>query len=181
MVEKYTIKTIKCILRWNWSIYCLCNLLCVQRIGAPTMCLRKQRIHTKILEKAPNKELSLSSFEGSLTLEESFNNKKSAWKQKQLEEQSWAAMTWSNCCLYVSRGFGVILVHSSLELIEIYRHSFMHNSVKIPPQHLNQAEVWTLTGALQQLDSFLLYPFFCRFAVLFGVIVLLHDLISAKL
>ena len=32
----------------------------------------------------------------------------------------------------------------------------MHSSLKVPPQHFSQLEVWTLTGPLQHLDSFLL-------------------------
>lgn len=34
------------------------------------------------------------------------------------------------------------------QFIEVCRHSFMQSSLKVPPQHLNQFAVWTLTGPL---------------------------------
>ena len=37
----------------------------------------------------------------------------------------------------------------------------------------SHVEVWTMTGSLQHLYSFLLLPSFCRFAAVFGIIVLL--------
>ena len=40
----------------------------------------------------------------------------------------------------------------------------MHSFLKVPPQHFSQVEVWTLTGALQHLDSFLCHTFCCRSA-----------------
>ena len=49
----------------------------------------------------------------------------------------------------------------------------MHSSLMIPSQHSNQVEVWTLTGPLQHLESFLFQTFCCRFAAVFGIIVLL--------
>ena len=48
-----------------------------------------------------------------------------------------------------------------------------HSSLKVPPQHFIQVEVWTLTGPLQHLDSFLFHTFCCRSAAVFGIIVLL--------
>jgi len=53
--------------------------------------------------------------------------------------------------------------------IEVCGHLFMHSSLNIP-----LVEVWTLTGPVQDFDSFL-------FAGVLGIIVLLHDPISAKL
>ena len=49
----------------------------------------------------------------------------------------------------------------------------MHSSLKVPPQHFSQVEVWTLTGPLQHLDSLLFHTFCCRSAAVFGIIVLL--------
>ena len=60
-----------------------------------------------------------------------------------------------------------------LYFISVCRPSFMHSSLKVPPQHLSQVEVWTLTGPLQHLYSFLFQTFCCRFAAVFGIIVLL--------
>ena len=48
------------------------------------------------------------------------------------------------------------------------RHSFMHSSLRVPPQRFNQVEVWTSTGPLQHLDSFLFQAFCCRLAAVFG-------------
>lgn len=35
------------------------------------------------------------------------------------------------------------------------RHLFMHSFLKVQSQHFSQVEAWTVTGPLQQLDSFL--------------------------
>jgi len=43
-------------------------------------------------------------------------------------------------------------------------HLFFHSSLKLPATAINLVEVWTLTGPLQHLDSFLFQPFCCRFA-----------------
>jgi len=52
-------------------------------------------------------------------------------------------------------------------------HWFMHSCLQVQPQHFNQVEVWTLTGPLQRLDSFLFQTFWCIFAAVFRIIVLL--------
>lgn len=41
-------------------------------------------------------------------------------------------------------------------------------------------EIWTLTGTSLHLDSFLFESFSCRFTVVLGIIVLLHEPISVK-
>jgi len=68
-----------------------------------------------------------------------------------------------------------------LQFIEVCGHLFMHTSLKEPPQHFSQVEVWTLIGKVQYLDSCLFQPFCYRFAGVLGIIVLLHDPILAKL
>lgn len=44
-----------------------------------------------------------------------------------------------------------------LQLLEVYGYLFLHSSLKIPLplQHFKQLKIWTLTGPLQQLHSFL--------------------------
>lgn len=44
----------------------------------------------------------------------------------------------------------------------------MHSSLKVPTQHFDQPEVWTLTGSLFQRVC-------CGFAAVIMIIVLLHD------
>lgn len=56
-----------------------------------------------------------------------------------------------------------------------------HHPARIPPQHFNLVEVWTLTRPLKHLDYFLLQAFCCRFVGMLGIIGLLHEPISAKL
>lgn len=41
-----------------------------------------------------------------------------------------------------------------VRFIEVFRRLFMHSFLKVLPQHLSQAGVWTLNGSLLQLDSF---------------------------
>lgn len=41
--------------------------------------------------------------------------------------------------------------------MEVCRHSFMHSSPDVPPEHFNQVEVWTLT-----LDFFLNLSLYCH-------------------
>lgn len=57
--------------------------------------------------------------------------------------------------------------------------SFMHRSLKVPPQHFNQFDAWTLKRSFPNIVPFLFQPF-CRFASVLGVIVLLHDPILAN-
>lgn len=60
------------------------------------------------------------------------------------------------------RNLGLISFTTFLQCIWVKRHSFMHGSLQIQPQHLNQIEVWTLTGPLQHLHYFLFQPFYCQ-------------------
>lgn len=57
----------------------------------------------------------------------------------------------------------------------------MHSSLNVPPQHFKQTEVWTSTGPLQHIESFLFQPCCCIFAAVIGIIDLLHEVISAQL
>lgn len=67
-----------------------------------------------------------------------------------------------------------------LQFIAVCGHSFIC-SFKVLPQHFSQGEIWTLTGPLQHLDSFVFQPFCCRFVAVASIIVLLHDTIWMKL
>lgn len=72
------------------------------------------------------------------------------------------------CLWHHSRG---ILPHLSLRLIEVWERLFMHSSLKVPKQHLSQAEVWTCsTAALWFFFAILLW--ICCWA---WITVLLHD------
>lgn len=47
--------------------------------------------------------------------------------------------------------------------------SLVHSYVKVPRQHFNLLEVWTLTGPLLHLNSFLLRSFCYKFASVLGI------------
>jgi len=55
----------------------------------------------------------------------------------------------------------------------------MDSSLKVPLRHWNWVEGWTLTESLQHLESFLFQSFCCRFAGVFGIIVLLYEPVTA--
>lgn len=64
------------------------------------------------------------------------------------------------------------MTHTSLNFFfffDVFVHFFMHNSLRIPPQCFSQLELRTLTGQLQHCDSFLCWPFCCRFITVFGI------------
>ena len=66
-----------------------------------------------------------------------------------------------------------------LEFREVLGHSIMHRPLKISPQHFNQLEVWTL----EYCSTFVLFLFSLSVEELLmglGIIVLLHDPLSAK-
>lgn len=44
----------------------------------------------------------------------------------------------------------------------------------------SRAEVWTFTVPLQHLDSCLLQQFSCRFAAVFGILILLHETVLVQ-
>lgn len=54
-----------------------------------------------------------------------------------------------------------------LQFIEIYWHSYMHSSLKVPPEHFNQVEVCAL--ARHGSDSFLFQSFCCRFVTVLEI------------
>lgn len=58
-----------------------------------------------------------------------------------------SAKTWSSLCsLFIVEEFCPLFFTEFLQFIEIYWHSYMHSSLKVPPEHFNQVAVcvWTL-------------------------------------
>lgn len=56
----------------------------------------------------------------------------------------------------------------------------MHSTLEVKSKQLNRVEVWTSTGLLQNLVSFLFQSFCSRCASVLGIIVVLHDSVSAR-
>lgn len=85
--------------------------------------------------------------------------------------------TWGNCCHYLNNielnCMGTSQCHHCAPLlnvsvlllfIEVCGHLFIHSSMKVPSQPFRRTgvfEVWTLTGPLQHLDSFLFQQSCC--------------------
>lgn len=67
------------------------------------------------------------------------------------------------------------------QFIEVCGHLFVRSSLNVPRQHFSQLRVGTLTGPLQNPGSFLFQPFCFRLAAVLGIILLLHDPVSATL
>lgn len=65
------------------------------------------------------------------------------------------------CRSSLTSDFGPFFFKMLLQFFEVCRHSFMHSSAQVLPQHFIQVEVWT--ESLKHLDCFLFHPFWWNF------------------
>lgn len=66
-------------------------------------------------------------------------------------EPTFSAITWSIYFLYEfltspQRNSSPLLLPKLHQLFDVWGHLSIHSSLKVPPQHLNGLEVWTLTS-----------------------------------
>ena len=73
------------------------------------------------------------------------------------------------------------IIYTVASITEVWRLCSCTADLRSHLVFFNHGDVWILSASLQHLKSFIFQPFCFRFAAVFGIIVLLHDVVSAKL